>query len=271
MRASASTSARTNWPPLTVADGEEPTAAAGVQGTLGVHVRPDGSRQVTLDDQPLYFWLFDEAVGDATGQNVGGVWFVISAASDAEVLRLGESADLGTVITGPNGMTLYIFTNDTAGESVCYDQCATNWPPLLIADGSTPVAAPGLSAGTLGTTARTDTTMVQVTLDGRPLYYWLFDEVEGDSTGHGVGEVWFALNASGAQHPFTAPTPTAEPEPTATTAPTEAPAATPEAPTTGNAGLGSATGQSPMSLFIVGLGLLALATGFGAMGLARRR
>src|SRR5689334_22778755 len=43
----------------------------------------------------------------------------------------------GGVLVGSNGMTLYTFDKDTAGsgKSVCNGQCATNWPPLMAADG----------------------------------------------------------------------------------------------------------------------------------------
>jgi hypothetical protein len=34
--------------------------------------------QVTYDDMPLYYWVRDVVPGDATGQNVGEVWFVIN-------------------------------------------------------------------------------------------------------------------------------------------------------------------------------------------------
>lgn len=69
------------WPPLTIADGIEPSAGAGVSGTLGVAARSDGSLQVTYNGAPLYFWARDSATGDAMGQEVGGVWYVISTAT----------------------------------------------------------------------------------------------------------------------------------------------------------------------------------------------
>ena len=45
-------------------------------GELDVIERDDGSMQVTYDGQPLYYWANDNAPGDATGHEVGGVWFV---------------------------------------------------------------------------------------------------------------------------------------------------------------------------------------------------
>jgi predicted lipoprotein with Yx(FWY)xxD motif len=51
------------WTPLT-ADGGEPDGS--VPGELGVVKRPDGSNQVTYDDQPLYTFA-EEGPGEVTG------------------------------------------------------------------------------------------------------------------------------------------------------------------------------------------------------------
>lgn len=63
------------WPPLLVTG--EPVAGEGVTGKLGVIVRDDGTRQVTYNDIPLYYYVSDVQPGDTTGQEVGGVWFVV--------------------------------------------------------------------------------------------------------------------------------------------------------------------------------------------------
>ncbi|MDA0364855.1 MAG: hypothetical protein O3B31_07110 [Chloroflexi bacterium] len=63
-----------NWPPLPVAAGTAPTAAEGVSGTLDAIDRVDGTRQVTLDGHPLYFFVGDTAAGQTTGDGVGRVW-----------------------------------------------------------------------------------------------------------------------------------------------------------------------------------------------------
>ncbi|MEZ4553318.1 MAG: hypothetical protein R3B59_05355 [Dehalococcoidia bacterium] len=64
----------TNWPALVVAEGQEPTAAEGASGTLGVFVRDDGARQVTYNGMPLYYWQADKKPGDTTGDGVNNVW-----------------------------------------------------------------------------------------------------------------------------------------------------------------------------------------------------
>lgn len=63
------------WPPLLVEG--EPVAGEGVTGRLGVIVRSDGSRQVTYNDMPLYYYVADSQAGNTIGQGVGGVWFVV--------------------------------------------------------------------------------------------------------------------------------------------------------------------------------------------------
>ncbi len=49
---------------------------------------------------------------------------------DATVL-VAEDPALGPILTDAEGMTLYLFTNDTTpNESACVDQCTENWPPF---------------------------------------------------------------------------------------------------------------------------------------------
>lgn len=66
-----------NWPPL-LTDGD-PVAGTGVdQAMLGTISLPDGTTQVTYNGWPLYYYIDDAAAGDANGQGVGGVWFLVS-------------------------------------------------------------------------------------------------------------------------------------------------------------------------------------------------
>lgn len=80
-------------------------------------------------------------------------------------------------------MTLYLFTNDPAGESVCLDDCLAAWPPLLV-DGE-PRIGDGVDASLVGTIERPDEG-VQLTYDDAPLYTWVPDQQPGDVTGQGV-------------------------------------------------------------------------------------
>ena len=121
--------------------------------------------------------------GDTTGQSVNDVWFVVPPYS----VRIGSSDELGDFLVDANGMTLYMFTNDETNVSNCYDQCAVNWPPLLVQAGEVPVPGFGVS-GELGMTLRDDETL-QVTYNGMPLYYWVNDAAPGDTTGQGVNDL----------------------------------------------------------------------------------
>lgn len=111
-------------------------------------------------------------------------------------VMISSNDELGDILSDDKGMTLYLFTKDTPNTSNCYDQCATNWPPLLT-EGE-PAAGTGADAALLGTTERTDGT-TQVTYNGWPLYYWVKDQEPGDATGQDVGGVWYVLNAKGEQ------------------------------------------------------------------------
>lgn len=88
------------------------------------------------------------------------------------------------VLTGPSGMTLYTFDRDAAGsgKSVCNGPCATNWPPLMVADSAT-------AAGDYSIITRDDGKK-QWALKGKPLYYWSKDTKPGDKTGDGFNKVW---------------------------------------------------------------------------------
>jgi predicted lipoprotein with Yx(FWY)xxD motif len=176
-----------NWPPLLVEEGQVPTGNAGVVGQLGTTERDDGTIQVTYEGMPLYYWVNDEAPGDATGHGVNNVWFVVPPYT----VRVSSNDDLGSFLVGANGMTLYMFTNDEENTSNCYGQCAENWPPLLVQPGEVPVPGFGVD-GELGVTVRDDDTL-QVTYNGMPLYYWINDEAPGDTTGQGVNDVWFVV------------------------------------------------------------------------------
>lgn len=86
------------------------------------------------------------------------------------------------VLTGANGMTLYIFDKDEPGVTNCYEQCAINWPPLIANEGD-------MAEGDYTLVERTDGGM-QWAYKGMPLYLWIKDANPGDKTGDGVGGVW---------------------------------------------------------------------------------
>ncbi len=172
-----------NWPPLTVPAGTSPTRGADVTEKLGTISREDGTRQITYNDWPLYYWAKDAKPDDATGQNVENVWYVVKPST----VSTSSSAELGSFLTGFNGMTLYTFTKDSPGTSNCSGQCAVNWPPLTIRNGESVLPGKGVLEG-LGLIDRADGTS-QITYNSWPLYYWIKDAKPGDTTGQNVGNV----------------------------------------------------------------------------------
>ncbi|HSL11744.1 MAG TPA: hypothetical protein VLA82_10570 [Actinomycetota bacterium] len=108
-----------------------------------------------------------------------------------------SDSDLGEILVDADGMTAYVFFSDEqGGESTCYDDCETAWPPILV-DGDEPVAGDGVDDSLLGTTEREDGS-TQVTYDGWPLYLFASDTAAGDTNGQGVGEVWYVVGPDGA-------------------------------------------------------------------------
>jgi predicted lipoprotein with Yx(FWY)xxD motif len=106
-----------------------------------------------------------------------------------------NNAAFGNYLTDAKGMSLYLFTPDTAGKSTCTGACLANWPPLTIAKGTTPAGNLEVK-GTLGTITRDDGTE-QVTINGLPLYYFAKDTAVGDTKGQAVGGSWYLVDPAG--------------------------------------------------------------------------
>jgi len=107
--------------------------------------------------------------------------------STSEVTYDSENGRLvGGMASSKPGFTLYTFDNDlgTAG-SACNGGCTDTWMPLTVSDD----AASGLAAG-LSSIERSDGSM-QVTFQGRPLYFFANDTAAGDANGDEVNNIWF--------------------------------------------------------------------------------
>ncbi|MBV8194443.1 MAG: hypothetical protein JOY80_02840, partial [Candidatus Dormibacteraeota bacterium] len=98
------------------------------------------------------------------------------------------STSLGTVLTTPQGLTLYYFTPEMGGTVVCTGSCASTWPPFKV--NGTPTAPSG-ATGMLGTVALSDGS-TQLTYNGWPLHTYAADTAAGQTNGQGIGGKWFA-------------------------------------------------------------------------------
>lgn len=112
-------------------------------------------------------------------------------------LNATPSAEIGTYVTDGAGRTLYRFDNDSATppRSTCNNDCAAAWPPLLIKSPGK-IYPHGINPKIIGYVERADHTC-QVTINGRPVYYFVTDTRPGDINGQGVNGTWFAVSPTG--------------------------------------------------------------------------
>ena len=158
--------------------------AAGVLGV--VLAACDGNDPGTAEPDTAEPGAADEtAGGDEDGASQAG-----DTAGDEEVTT--TETDLGTFLVDGQGMTLYLFTEDSPGMSACTDECLENWPILP----GEPEAGAGVEADLLGSIERDDGD-VQATYADWPLYYFVQDAEPGDVTGQGVQDVWYVLAPDG--------------------------------------------------------------------------
>lgn len=95
----------------------------------------------------------------------------------------------GGPASGRSGLSLYVWDEDVGtGGSQCNGSCAVTWPPLTVASPND-ISAPA-GVGNLGTIIRDDGSL-QVTLEGRPVYFYDQDAVAADINGHGVAGTWW--------------------------------------------------------------------------------
>ena len=122
------------------------------------------------------------------------------AAPAGPALTASPTAALGTVVVDGTGYTLYRFDKDKPkpSKSNCNGSCAAQWPPVLVASAAEAkeVKLDGVDAGAVNTVKRADGKL-QLTIAGWPVYRYSGDKAAGDTTGQGVGKVWFAVTPAG--------------------------------------------------------------------------
>ena len=106
---------------------------------------------------------------------------LLSAVFSGPVLADPPSVRDGHLVDS-NGDALYTYDKDTEGKSVCRDNCAKNWPPALAEQDDTATGAWSFVESHDGKR--------QWAYKGQPLYTFIKDTKDGDTTGDGVGGVW---------------------------------------------------------------------------------
>jgi predicted lipoprotein with Yx(FWY)xxD motif len=112
-----------------------------------------------------------------------------AVAAQGTTLKLMYKPGLGSYLTGDEGMTLYYFTNDTPGKTVCTDDCLVKWPALKV---DRLIIGPGLEARDFGELDTADGK--RVTFRGYPLYYSSKDAKPGDTNGQGAAGRWYVID-----------------------------------------------------------------------------
>jgi len=168
------------WPPLTT----DVTQSPG--GPFGLIERPEGTMQWTFKGYPLYYYREDQVSGDTNGEGLGGRWFVarpdpVTSANTVvgeTLVGFGQSVSSSGQAAQRvpfDGHTLYFFDPDPVGETICFDACELDWPPLYADTGA--VAFGNLSLVNRPGQAK------QWAYQGKPLYYYVNDSQPGDILG----------------------------------------------------------------------------------------
>ena len=121
-----------------------------------------------------------------------------TAAATGEATVKTAQTSIGTVLVNAEGKTLYLFANDQGTTSAVPSAVLAAWPPLVAS--GTPVAGDGVDASKLKTAQQPDG-QTFVTYNGHPLYTFTGDAAAGQTNGHKLGNVWYAVTAAGDQAP----------------------------------------------------------------------
>ncbi len=110
-----------------------------------------------------------------------------------------RSSPYGRIVFDGRGFALYAFTKDGVDRgSRCARACARAWPPYIVT--GTQRRARGVDASELGTIRRSDGRR-QLTLAGRPLYYYVGDRAPLQVLCQNVrefGGLWLVVRPGGA-------------------------------------------------------------------------
>ena len=190
--------AAAGWPLYYFASDQQPGDVTG-QGVNDVWwvLRPDGT-PVRADSTPGTSTEegTDNPTEEATDtQTEGETGTATDDGMAAPVVQVRSHPELGDILVGPGGMTLYMFDSDTRGaaETTCSGDCAAAWPPLTIDGG--PTSGEEVTAEL--TTFQREDGSTQVAAAGWPLYYFASDQQPGDVAGQGVNGVWWVLRPDG--------------------------------------------------------------------------
>lgn len=105
-------------------------------------------------------------------------------------IKIAKKDGIGSFLTDAEGKTLYWFKKDSPNQSVCAGPCIEKWPIYYREKVAPPEGIPDSDFATIN---RPDG-KPQTTFRGYALYYWFKDTNPGDTSGQGVGNVWYVID-----------------------------------------------------------------------------
>lgn len=137
----------------------------------------------------------DAMMDKASARRPAGEAGLRVAAKQAQIVA--KDSEFGRVLFDANGQVVYVFELDSRNRSACTSaECVKAWPPVLTRE--PPSAGTGADKSLLGTIRRSDGTL-QVTYNGRPLYFYEH-EPPGEIKCHKVnlhGGLWWVVTPRG--------------------------------------------------------------------------
>ncbi len=151
---------------------------------------------------------------------LGALFAAMALAASTVTVGSAANAKLNEkVLVSSQGRTLYVLTPETAKHLLCKSsECLKFWPPLTVSSSKTKLKAAAGVHGKLGILHRSNG-MLQVTLNGLPLYRFAEDGASGEVNGQnfkGFGGIWHVLGVSGTPSSAT-PASSSSPAPSAST------------------------------------------------------
>lgn len=133
---------------------------------------------------------------------LGAAFAAMALASSPATVGSASSATLGErVLVNAKDRTLYVLSPETSRHLLCTSsECLKFWPPLTVPSRRAKLARGAGVHGRLGILRRSNG-MLQVTLNGLPLYRFAEDHASGEVNGQnfkGFGGIWHVLGVSGA-------------------------------------------------------------------------
>jgi predicted lipoprotein with Yx(FWY)xxD motif len=129
--------------------------------------------------------LLGVVLGCSSDRNVEGYSTQSGGADYMENQSYMTDSSVGSVMTTPQGMTVYTYDKDQPGVSNCYGECASHWPPVT-------ASANALPYGNMTIINRTDGRR-QWAYNGMPLYTYVDDTNMGEVAGDNEGGVWHVV------------------------------------------------------------------------------